>query len=956
MTRRVSCPTLIGRSAELERLDAALTQAQNGSSVLLFVSGDAGIGKSRLVTTFTEHARRRDALVFTGGCLDLAEGAAPYAPFVAALRPLAYELTAEELGHVLGEAPRELGALLPELCGRPPARRDGAERGRLYELALGLFQRMAALRPAVLVLEDLHWIDPASADLLALLGANLRRAGLLVIGTYRSDEVVRGHPLHGTVLELERSGRAERIELAGLSRDEVAAQVAGILGIRPAVRQVGALFARTEGNPFFVEELVAAGPTTNEVPASLREVLLTRVERLAPETRRVLRAVAAIGRVGDEELIAAVTGLPPESLDDALHEAVAHRLLVVTDDGYDVRHALLRDALHTELLPGERSRLHRAVATALEKHGPSAELARHWHAAGDADRALSGFVAAAAAAQASYAWAVALAHYERALRLWPEVPDAAARTGMPYAELLGRAAEVATAAGEVDRAARLAEEAMGEVDPAAEPTRAAGLWTLVGRIRWVAGDLAAACAAYDKAIALLPAEASARERARVRGLQGHALMIQCRFRESVASCREAVEAAVAVGARDIEGHARNTMGVSLAMLGEMTNGLAELAEALRSAKEREDAWEVGRAYVNYTEALLWAGDWAKAAELGMEGVGICRRLGYGRTTCMCAAGNTLAALIRLGRWSDADRLVDDVMDIEAPPWQRWGVTLAMAELQLRRGDSDGARRHLATLAEITGRTDDLDLASSYHACRARLAILEHDLTAARGHVRAGLDVIRGSEFIRIGPELCAAGIRAEAGLHGDATPLLEECRAMLAAMPKMPEPEAYGLQAEAEATRTAAPDPALWRSATALWEELGETYRAAYCRTREAEAILAVRGPREDAVEALRAAWATADALGADALRPEIENLARRARLDLVPAAEEPEPAEEPVPGLTARETEVLALLSSGRTNRQIAETLFISERTVGVHVSRILHKLGVPNRGAAAHLFRASN
>jgi ATP/maltotriose-dependent transcriptional regulator MalT len=949
VTRRVSCPTLIGRAVELDRLDASLTQAQGGSSVLLFVSGDAGIGKSRLVATFTERARRRDGLVFTGGCLDLAEGAAPYAPFVAALRPLADELTADELAHVLGEAPRELGALLPELCGRPPARRDGAERGRLYELALGLFQRMAALHPAVLVLEDLHWIDPASADLLALLGANLRRAGLVVVGTYRSDEVVRGHPLHSTVLELERSGRAERIELAGLTRDEVAAQVTGIVGTRPAARQVGSLFARSEGNPFFVEELVAAGPTPRQLPASLREVLVTRVERLDPETRRVLRAVATIGRVSDEELIAAVTGLSPEALEDALHEAVAHRLLVVTDDGYDVRHALLREALQTEMLPGERRRLHVAVATALEKKGASAELARHWHAAGDAARALSGFVAAAAAAQATYAWAIALAHYQRAIRLWPEVPDAETRAGMVHVELLRRAAEVATAAGEVDRAARLAEEAMSEVDQDEAPACAARLWTIMGRIRWVAGDMAAACAAYDKAIALMPAEASARERARVRGLKGHALMIQCHFRESVASCREAIEAASAVGARDIEGHARNTMGVSLAMLGEMTTGLAELAEALRSAKERDDAWELGRAYVNYTEALLWAGDWPKAADLGMEGVGICRRLGYGRTTCMCAAGNTLAALVRLGRWSDADRLADEVMDIDAPPWQSWGVTLAMAELQLRRGDPEGARHHLATLAEIVGRTDGLDLASAYHACRARLAILTQDLQAARKHVRDGLDVIQGSEFTRIGPELCAAGIRVEAELRGDPMPLLEECRELLAGMPAMPESEAYGLQAEAEATRLTDPDPAAWRSVAEVWERLGETYRAAYCRIREAEANLAARGPRDAAVEALRAARDTADALGADALRPEIENLARRARLDLVPAEEEP------VPGLTAREAEVLALLSSGRTNRQIAETLFISERTVGVHVSRILRKLGVPNRGAAAHLFRAS-
>ncbi len=951
VTRRVSCPTLVGRAAELGRLGAALAQARAGSSALLFVSGDAGIGKSRLVSTFAERARARDVLVFTGGCLDLAEGAAPYAPFVAALRPLADELTGDELAHVLGEAPRELGALLPELCGRPPLRRDGAERSRLYELALGLFRRMAALHPAVLVLEDLHWIDPASADLLAMLGANLRRAGLLVIGTYRSDEVTRDHPLHGTVLELERSGRAERIELAGLTRDEVAAQVAGILGIRPATGQVGSLFDRSEGNPFFVEELVAAGPTTRELPASLREVLLTRVDRLGPATRRVLRAVATIGRVCDEELIAAVTALSPSELDEALHEAVTHRLLVVVgDDGYDVRHALLREALDAELLPGERARLHAAIASALDHRGPSAELARHWHAAGDRARALGGFVAAAAAAQAAYAWAVALAHYERALRLWPSVPDATSRSGMSHVELLRRAAEAALAAGEVDRAARLAEEAMAAVDPETAPLCAAGVLMLQGRIRWVAGDLAAACAVYDRAAALLPADASPRERARLRGLQGHVLMLQCRYRESVGCCREAIEIAATVGARDIEGNARNTLGVGLTMLGQVEAGLAELAGALRSAKDRDDPWELGRAYVNYTDALLWAGRWERAAEVGMEGVGICRRLGYGRTTCMCAAGNTLAALIRLGRWSDADRLVDEVLDIEAPPWQRWGVTLAAAELELRRGHKEGARRHLASLAEAAARSESIELTSAYHACRAWLAITDGDLPAAREHALAGLSAIRGSEFTRLGPELCASALRAEVGLQGDPEPepLLEECRRLLAHMPATPEAEAYGLQAIAEASRCTGPDPEAWAAVTAAWERIGEEYRAAYGRVREAEAVLAMRGSRERARELLRAARKTADVLGAGLLREDADRLARRARID--PAAPGKTGA-----GLTARESEVLALLSSGRTNRQIAERLFISERTVAVHVSRILRKLGVPNRGAAAHLFRAS-
>lgn len=906
--------------------------------MLLFVAGEAGIGKSRLVETFAGRARERDALVFTGRCLDLAEGTSPYAPFVSALRPLVDELTTDELGHVLGEAPRELGALLPGLCGRPPAQQNGAERGRLYELALGLFQRMAALRPAVLILEDLHWIDPASADLLNVIGGNLRMGGLVVVGTYRSDEVPRDHPLHRAVIELERSGRAERVELSGLSRDQVAAQVEGIVGTTPAARQISSLFDRTEGNPFFVEELVAAGPATRELPASLREVLLTRVERLGAATRSVLRAVATIGRVSDESLIAEVTGLSPIELDDGLHEAVTHRLLIVSGEGYDVRHALLREALHAELLPGERRRLHLAVAAALELRDEPAELARHWYAAGDRGRALAAFVAAGAAAQETYAWAVAHAHYERAVKLWPQVPDAESRSGLSQVDLLKRAAEAATAEGDFDRAVELTETAMAE-----GPTWC--LYTLLGRIHWMAGDMADACAAYDEAIALLPDEESSRARAQVRSLQGHALMLQGRFSESLACCREAVQIAVEVGARDLEGYARNTLGVDLSMRGESTAGLDELAKALSIAKERGDYWELGRTYVNYSDGLISAGEWKQAAEIGMEGVHVCRRLGYGRTTGMCAAGNTLTALVRLGLWDDADRLADDVRDLDAPAWQRWLVTLALAELELRRGRPDGARRQLASLAETAAASDDLDLTTAYHACRAHLAIAEGDYRTARARALRGLGFIRGSEFTRRGPELCATGLRAGAELGEDPAELLAECRELLAGLSSMPEPEAYARQAEAEAARD---DPDAWRHAASAWGSLGESYNVAYCRFRQAAAILAARGSRKAAGEALREARETAAGLGAAGLRREIDGLAKRARLDVARTVQ-------PVAGLTPRESEVLALLSSGRTNRQIAEALFISERTVGVHVSRILHKLGVPNRGAAAHVFRAS-
>lgn len=985
MARRVSCPTLVGRAAEVSRLGVALSQAQAGSTVLLFVAGEAGIGKTRLVETFTAQARQRGALVFSGGCLDLAEGAAPYAPFIAALRPLAGQLSNDELAYVLGEnsapgrqpvrGPRELGALLPELCGRPPQHRDGIQRGRLYEMALGLFERMASLRPAVLVLEDLHWIDAASRDLLAVLGGNLREAGLLIVGTYRSDEVTRDHPLHSILLELDRSGRAERIELGGLSHAEVTRQVTGILGTEPASRQARSLHERSEGNPFFVEELVAAGPAAEGLPVTVREVLLTRIERLDSATRRVLRAVAIIGRVSDDELIGTVTGLADDRLDAALHEAVNHRLLIATDDGYDLRHALLREALTADLLPGERNRLHAAAGAALEERavlgdiGIAAEPARHWYAAGDTPRALAAFVAAADAAATAYASGTALIHYERALTLWPLVPDAAARTGTGYPDLLQRTAQVAMAAGENDRAVALIDAAVGEMgelngaSDAVDAVRTASLLTLQGRIRWMAGETAAAFASYDAAIAVLPADRSSRERAQLRAVQGHALMLRYQFADAAACCREAIAIAAEVDAPDIEGHARNTFGVCLAGLGDLEAGLVEINAARRIAGELGDAWELSRAYVNHAETLLVAGRWTEAAQVGMEGVDVCRRLGYGRTICMCTAGNALGALIRLGRWEEADRMVAELMAIESPLWQRWGVILARVELELRRGYFEAARPHLAELTDLVIEADVIDLASSYHSTRARLAIERGDLDEARAATQAGLAVIAGSEMMRMGPELCALAVRVEAdaaeqaltGASVDvevARDLVVRCEEFAARLHGFPDPQAQTLMAKAELSRVTSPSAEPWAEVVASWDRLGEPYQSAYCRFRHASAILAGRGSRQLATSILCEAHQAVVRLGAHPLREEIEALARRARLELAPVPTDAGTINESPDhslGLTAREREIITLLGSGQTNRQIAGHLFISERTVAVHVSHILHKLGVTNRVAAA-------
>jgi len=359
-----------------------------------------------------------------------------------------------------------------------------SEQGRLFELLLGLLERVGAERPALLVVEDLHWADRSTRDLLAYLVRNLRHGRLLLVATYRSDELHRRHPLRPFLAELDRGRRVERLELARFGPAEVAAQLAGIQGTPVPAELAARIHARSGGNAFFVEELLAtAAGADGELPPSLRDTLLARIELLAEPTQQVLAVAAAAGARVEHELLAEVAGVPEADLLSGLREAVsAHVLLADTDDGsYGFRHALVKEAVYAELLPGERTRLHARFAAALATRdgdgdpGHAAELAWHWYAAHDLDRALPAAVSAGLAAECAYAFAEAQRQFERALELWERCQEAAADLGMDKAELLARAGEAAANAGAADRAVALVRGALAEVDPAADPLLAGEL-------------------------------------------------------------------------------------------------------------------------------------------------------------------------------------------------------------------------------------------------------------------------------------------------------------------------------------------------------------------------------------------------------------------------------------------------------------------------------------------------
>jgi predicted ATPase len=373
MAYQLTAGRFVGRTQELAWLRELLARAADGQAPVAVIGGEAGIGKTRLVDQLATTASEQGVRVLRGGCVPLGEEGVPFAPVTEALRSLAGALDAAELEAVAGPARTELSQLLPDLAWTVEpvaanARIAGASQGRLFELLLGVVERLAQRAPLLWVMEDLHWADRSTRDLLAFLAASLRSGRVLLVLTFRSDELHRLHPLRGLLGELARNRRVQRLELARFTRAELAEQLAGLIGDDPPPQMVDDIYARSAGNPFFAEELLLVGDSPGALPPNLQEVLLTRVVRLGPSTQQLLRVAAAAGPGVTQPMLAAVAGMDEAALLDGLREAVDQQLLLPEPGGagYVFRHALVAEAVYGELLPGERVRLHVALAGALE--------------------------------------------------------------------------------------------------------------------------------------------------------------------------------------------------------------------------------------------------------------------------------------------------------------------------------------------------------------------------------------------------------------------------------------------------------------------------------------------------------------------------------------------------------------------------------------------------------------
>ncbi|MEU7338876.1 MULTISPECIES: AAA family ATPase [unclassified Streptomyces] len=1006
-TRSVS-PVFVGRADELGVLREALARAAGGSGArtpgtgepqALLLGGEAGVGKTRLIEEFATVADREGAVFAVGGCVEIGADGLPFAPFSTALRALR-RLLPDELAAAAAGQEDELARLLPELGETDRGRRPDEEgMARLFELTARLLERVAADRTVVLALEDLHWADASTRHLLAYLFRTLRSGRLVVVATYRADDIHRRHPLRPLLAELDRLRTVRRIELGRLTRAEVGRQIAGILAHEPDPAQVDEIFERSDGNAFFVEELAVAahqGCRTG-LTDTLRDLLLVRVEGLPESAQRIARIVAEGGSTVEYRLLAAVARLAEDDLIDALRAAVGANILLASPggDGYRFRHSLVREAVSDDLLPGERSRFSRRYAEALEADPtlvPADEratrLASYWYHAHDAAKALPAVLDASVEARCRHAHSEQLRLLERAMELWEAAPEPVRAALRPvdyvevfppcghdpaapdlpaplrYLDLMAEAAVAGRLSGERERALKITKRALHVLEDGCDPLRAAWFW--VQRSRLVTAQARGdgwqeLATARDLVRGLPPSEVHAE----VLSLVAAWCMLHEPGPGALFAAERAVEYARMVGARDIELNARLTLGGLMVDAGDIEAGITEMYQVKEQVPTHGASLVAGRLHINLPSHLESVGRSREAVPILRQGTELARRNGLVDTEAW-VWGNLAESLCSLGRWDEAAEAARNALGVGVSGKPSGSGALRLADLAVERGDLAEAARRLEAARAHFGTHDPmpqhaLPLARS----TIRVATEQGRLLDARTTLEQALEGGFPPGTQRYGWPLLLAAATAEADARGlpaaeagrDKTVggVREAARTLATGAPVW---HAYERWVRAELRRAEGlSDPHDWTEVVSAFECLERPYDLARVRRRLAGSLLAAGAGEEErarATELLRLARAAADHLGARPLVDAVELLAQRARLALgkAPGPCAPDPVDPArALGLTSRERDVLRLVAAGRSNRQIAEELFISPKTASVHVSNILAKLGVSGRGEAAAL-----
>jgi DNA-binding NarL/FixJ family response regulator len=943
---------IIGREREQAQLQAWAAEALAGRGSLVLVAGEAGVGKTTL-------ARR----ALTGSGLHVVEGvgvqggASAFGPVVEVLRT---HLRIEGDGRLLqGPLSAHLALLLPELG--PPA--ASGDRATLFEAIHQALAAIAARRPGALFLDDLQWADDATLELLAALARSLDEQPLLVLGAFRSDELPRDHPIRRLRSELRRAGRLRQVTVEALGAEATAALLERTLGpAGPSLRR--AVFDRTDGVPFFVNELglalaasgrLEAGPDGLELlegedvplPDSIRDAVLLRAAGLSDDARAAVLAAAVAGQTFDPELVTAVAGLP-EWPDELLRHGI------VTEAGpgrMAFRHALVRDAFYGEVPWTRRVALHRAVAQRLEAtHAAPVVVAEHWALGRRPEQARASLLVAAEAFCAVHAYRDAERTTRRALELWPEEREGA--TEGARLDVLERLAGCAELAGDLAEASTIWREVADgrrrQGDPYPLGTalrRLAAVLELQGR--WqeaLAGREQAAVAFTDGGF---PAEAAAERLASAAHLRSAGS-----FRAAVSLLETAGGQARAAGRVDLQARILGHEGNARARMGQGQAAVEQVRAGLALALEHGLVGPAAEIYQRLADALEHTGDYPAAKETYDQAFSFCSANALDPIAQLCLACLT-AVLRQTGDWERAVTLCRQVIaSSEATPHARTVATGMLGSILGMRGQTRRARPLLLESLTLARR---IELAAMELASTWGLAIVdqaEGATESAGGHCWSMLERWRQTEdrHYAVSPLRWATTFFAESG-DGAGTRTCAAALAQIAADSGQAEAmsalaHALGETALLDGSAEQAADQ--FARALALLQGLDVPFDRSETE-RRAAAALAGAGRRQEAVGHLVAAHRTAHRLGA---RP----LAERITGQLAALGERPDRrlgqravAQAANGGLTRREVEVVRLVAMGHTNREIARELFLSPRTVEMHVGSILLKLDCRSRADAA-------
>ena len=978
MTQAASSASLIARGPELALLREALAEVEGGVPRTVVIGGEAGIGKTRLLREFAAE-QSGSVLALHGQCIDLGAVAAPYSPIKSVLRALVGAVGADPVMDAAGPGRAALAALLPELAAfvdsagtdraAPPlAALPGVDSSRLHEVVAVLLEEFSVRQPILIVIEDLHWIDGASLNLLRFVVRALTTARVLIVLSYRSDDVPRGHALRGFLSELERARSVERWELKRLTRVQVRKQATSILGRTPELAVLESVYTRSEGVPFFVEELLALDDceVDDALPDTLRELLLARYERLSPAAQHLLRLIAAGGVSVAHPLLSTVFSGSADDLDSAAREAVLANVLVAGYENYTFRHALVREAIHADLLPGDRTRFHTAYADALEQNSDgrrvAAEISYHRLAAHDVTRAFPATLAAAREARAAFAYSTAAQLGERALELWDQIPDAEAIAGMSKVDLLGRAASQLSSAGENERSLAMVNVALAECSRSDVPRYARLLRAKAQSLANL--GLTGSIAVLEDALALMADEGPSETRATLLVTLAGRQMIEARLEEGIALADAALAEAEVSGSGRTASIAANIGAVTRLNAGRFEEGFALLERAKVMAAE--DSVATLRYLVNASDMMYMMGHFAEAVELAEQGLEMAKAHGVERSSGVILASNAVDPLFALGDWARAQTLIDRGLALNPPLAFTVYLIRAKVWALLWTGHVDEAAAEFRAHRGLMGGIIEVEMQTRLGVARvaSELAIAQGDLRRAW----AEASVLFSPEFqplpgydlplLAVAARVLVAVRADEAAVAGfgdgsapDA-PIAADTEDRLRALTRRdgfwPTAPIWTAVIDAELGGHSA---TLWQGAVeAVARDGAPVHLAPYAMMRLGEAHLHA-GDR---------AFRLAEQRGVRLVSASAAATASSARLDIgaavdgAPAgATNGSPAHGGSVALTARERQVLDLVAQGLSNRQIGERLFISGKTASVHVSAILRKLGASSRTEA--VFRAS-